>query len=489
MSLGIIGGMTFLHPLTRLVRARPLLWVLLIAAVLRLGIVLAFPSVFAWDQTGTVHGSTAYDTYATHLLATGVYGKAEAGLADAHLPPLYSYVLAGIYGLFGRSSTPVIALHILLDLLTITCLYHIATRLFPYGKAVGALAGLAYAAYPYLIFQNMTLIDTPLFMALLHGFVLLIVLLVQRTAGLDRVGWLCALGAGVLLGLMALTRTNSVLFAFGAALWAWIMLDFRRTTARLLPVALASAVVVAPWIIRSSSLYGTFVPIALNGGENFYQGNSVHTIPYFRAGYDVQWVPPPEGMDIYPDRFGPDANNARQRAGMDYLTSNPSVIPELLWVKFLVHWSIDIAPLRNPVEGEQPLVNYDGTVAASTDSTGDLSLTDLPSGDPVGAYSSSLFDQVGRTVHRFYYGGLFILALIGFALSWRIVRPASLIWLIQIINTLSYVLFHPSTRYRVPTDPLLFTLSAYALVLIALWLWARSRPRTQSSPTVHGATS
>jgi 4-amino-4-deoxy-L-arabinose transferase-like glycosyltransferase len=481
--------MMLLRSFIHLIRARPLLFILLLAAVLRLGIVLRFPSVFAWDQTGTIHGSTAYDTYATNLLATGVYGKAEPGLADAHLPPLYSYLLAGVYALFGRSAPPVIALHILFDLISITCLYHIAACLFPSGKAVGVLAGLAYALYPYLIFQNMTLIDTPMFMALLHGFILLIVLLVTRATGLDRTGWYCATGAGVLLGLMALTRTNSVLFAFGAALWAWLMLDWRRAAARMLPVALASVIIVAPWIARSSALYSTFVPIALNGGENFYQGNSIHTIPYFRAGYDVQWVPPPEGMAIYPDRFGPEANNARQRAGMDYLVANPSVIPELLWVKFLVHWSVDIAPLRNPVEGEQLLVNYDGTVAASTDASGDLALTDLPSGDPVGAYSSSLFDQVGRLVHRLYFGGLLALAFIGFVLSWRFPRPAALIWLIQIINTLTYVIFHPSTRYRVPTDPLLFSLSAYAFIVIALWIGSKTRSRKLPYPAPQGASS
>lgn len=456
-------------------RAHPLVLVLIAAVIVRAAIVIALPTIFAFDQTGTVHGSGAYDTYALNLLATGVYGKVEPGLADAHLPPLYSIVLAGVYGVFGRSAAPVIGLHIVLDLISIACLYPIASRLFPHGRVVGLLSGLAYAFYPYLIFQNMTLIDTALFMALLHGFVLAIVLLVQHPRGRDRRGWLYAVGAGVLLGLMALTRTNAVLFAFGAAIWAWVMTDLPTAIRRLLPVALASALVVAPWIVRSSALYGTFVPIALNGGENFYQGNSIHTVPYFRAGYDVQWVPPPDGADVFVDRFGPEANSFRLRAGIDYLRDHPAVIPELIAVKFLIHWSIDIAPLRNPTEGEAPRVNYQGDVAATVDEQGDLALTDLPPGDPVGAYSGALFDQIGRAVHRIYFGGLLLLAPVGFVLSWRFARRAWWIWLIQIINTLSYVVFHPSTRYRVPTDPLLFTLSAYAAVVIGLWLWARRR--------------
>jgi hypothetical protein len=56
-------------------------------------------------------------------------------------------------------------------------------------------------------------------------------------------------------------------------------------------------------------------------------------------------------------------------------------------------------------------------------------------------------------------------------------REVSLIWFVQIGMMVVYVLFHPSTRYRVPTDPLLFALSAYAL----LWVWLRFRRGTNPS--------
>jgi hypothetical protein len=68
-----------------------------------------------------------------------------------------------------------------------------------------ALAGLFYAIYPYLIFQNLTLIDTPFFMTLLYAFVLLMVLLRERSA-LDKGTWGLAMLAGVVLGLSMLTR-------------------------------------------------------------------------------------------------------------------------------------------------------------------------------------------------------------------------------------------------------------------------------------------
>ena len=97
----------------------------------------------------------------------------------------------------------------------------------------------------------------------------------------------------------------------------------------------------------------------------------------------------------------------------------------------------------------------------------------LPPGDPVDAYSEPLFDQIGRTVHRIYWGGLFLLGLAGIALTLRQWRTVSLLLLAQFSMTVVYMAFHPSTRYRVPTDPLHFLFAAAALV--AGWLWWRAR--------------
>jgi hypothetical protein len=80
---------------------------------------------------------------------------------------------------------------------------------------------------------------------------------------------------------------------------------------------------------------------------------------------------------------------------------------------------------------------------------------------------------------------LFLLALAGMVVSLSQWREVSLLWLIQTGMTVAYVLFHPSTRYRAPTDPLLFTFSAYLLIV----LWAQLRRKrfiAQTSPTLGG---
>jgi hypothetical protein len=72
-----------------------------------------------------------------------------------------------------------------------------------------------------------------------------------------------------------------------------------------------------------------------------------------------------------------------------------------------------------------------------------------------------------------------LLGLAGGLLALRRWRETALLWFAQISMTLVYLAFHPSTRYRVPTDPLWFLFSAYALVM--LWGWWRGR-RQHSAP-------
>src|SRR5690606_16329359 len=100
----------------RLTPQRALIFVLILSVAIRLAALFLFPNVFAFEQTGAIHGSQAYDEYAQNLLTTGVYGRV-AGVPDAAIPPLYSYALAVVYGLFGRGYWQVGLFHTLLDIL------------------------------------------------------------------------------------------------------------------------------------------------------------------------------------------------------------------------------------------------------------------------------------------------------------------------------------------------------------------------------------
>ncbi len=455
--------------------------VLAAALVVRVGVLFAFPDVFNYEQTGAIHGSAAYDEYAIHILETGVYGRIP-GEPDARIPPGYSYALAAVYGTIGRGGVQVGLFNTLLDLISITLLYYIGVTLFGRddrvrGAWLGAGAGLFYAGYPYLVFQNLTLIDTPLFMVLLYGFLLAVILLRERDT-FDRAGIGLAVVGGLLLGAVMLVRPIVPPLALGVALWYLFRRSFVQTVVRLLPVAVIGVVVVLGWTLRNYGVYEAFVPLTTTSGANFWQGNSEYTVPYFRAGYDVQWTAPDlEAADL----DSREADLERFDLAVEYLSSHPERIPELVWVKFLVHWSIDIAPRRNPTAGELPRLEYRGDALVVSEPDQELALSGLQPGDPVAVYSESLFDRVGRLLHRYYYGTLFVLCLLGMALTVREWREVSVLWIAQFTMTVVYVAFHPSTRYRVPTDPLLFLFSAAALY--ALWHWyLQQRTNSVSTP-------
>lgn len=451
------------------------LWiVLLIALALRVGVLLAFPSVFRFEASGAIHGSQAYDDYAQNLLLSGVYGRV-LGQPDAWIPPGYSYALAAVYGLFGRGGLQVGLFNTALDLLSIVALYHIGRLLFAHADApqrgawIGAGAGLFYAGYPYLIFQNLTVIDTPLFMLLLYSFLWVMILLRERER-FDGRTWGYALLGGLILGVSMLVRPILPPLALLVALWFLMRRSFVSSVLRLLPVALLGVVVVLGWTARNYGVYNDFVPMTTTSGANFWQGNSEYTVPYFRAGYDVQWTSPELQTADLSSR---EADAERFALAVEYLRTHPQQIPELLWVKFLVHWSIDIAPRKNPTAGELPRLEYRGDVWVVSEPEESLNLSGLPEGDPVDAYSQPLFDRIGRTLHRYYYGGLFVLCVLGMALTLREWRNVSLLWFTQFGMTFVYMAFHPSTRYRVPTDPLLFLFSVAALLIV--WEWWRHR--------------
>lgn len=454
------------------------LWLALaLAALVRLAALLAFPSIFDFSAPDAViHGSEAYDAYALNLLETGVYGRA-AGVPDSTLPPLYSYALALVYGVFERNYLVVGLVHIAFDLISIALLYDIARRLFEKGafaahaEWIGTLSALFFALYPYLIFQNLTLNDTALWILLLHLFVWLMILLRERE-NFDTHTLQLAVAGGAILGLSALTRALLPPLALLVVLWFKFHLNWRQTISRLLPVVVVSFVALLPWLIRGYQIHGGWVAVALNGGENLYQGANPGAIPIFRAGYDAQWSARPPDAPATDDPYR--NNQLLMEAGLRYLRENPAVIPELLWVKLQVYWNPQVTPLNNLREGERLEVSPAGEVQIIR---GQGSHTGASAALTV-YQDEGLFNRFGRGIHIVYFGGLWLLAIAGAWQSRREWRELSLLVFVQLSHTAVYLVFHPSTRYRSPTDPLLFVFSALTLV----WIWRWWRGRTNPTP-------
>jgi 4-amino-4-deoxy-L-arabinose transferase-like glycosyltransferase len=194
----------------------------------------------------------------------------------ALMGPVYAYLLAGIFKIFGvlttASTLAALTLNNLMSSLICLPIFFIARRSF--GPKIAMWSGWVWAFYPHSIAgSNAWVWDTIL-------GTLLLTLLVLYTLRLENSSsYLAWLGYGLLWVIAALTNANalSLLPFFGA----WIFLrQWRSRTLRLGPIIAASLVFligVAPWVWRCSEIYGRFVAFRGNFGLEVMVGNSSDT--------------------------------------------------------------------------------------------------------------------------------------------------------------------------------------------------------------------
>ena len=130
-------------------------------------------------------------------------------------------------------------------------LFHICQRMFPNGKRIAVLAMLQrFASYPYLVFHNLTLIDTPFFIFWLHLFVLLMIMLREQER-LDRRGWLLVLAGGAVLGMATLTRPILLPLAIFLVPWFYGAPPIRADDWAPLTRWTGECVGPGPWMVRN----------------------------------------------------------------------------------------------------------------------------------------------------------------------------------------------------------------------------------------------
>lgn len=401
-------------------------WLALIV-LLAVGARVAFLALFGHTLSLETSG---YDAYATNLLDGRGYTRFDDRAGDSDLPPLYPAFLVGVYAILGRDPIAVALAQIALDAVTVALIFAIGRRVS--GPLTGLLAATFYGLYPYLVFQNVTVNDTAVFILLLA----LGVWLAYRARDTRR--WTDAATLGVVFGLGALTKTAILLILPLLALWWWRRAGLRSAIRLSAAAGIALLIVLAPWVARNTRLHGEFVLVSTNGGSNLHQGNNPCVADYLARGWDAQWVnclaPTPPGLsEVEADRWH------RQQA-LDYLRENPGEWPRLLWTKLRVLWSPAIMPYDLPP---------------------DPYLVD----DAVFQFHTPTF-EAARIVHLLTYTPLLALGAGGLALAWRDGLEIGPLLAVIAAITLAYLVFHPSTRYRAPADPFVFIFAAYALAQV-----------------------
>jgi tetratricopeptide (TPR) repeat protein len=337
--------------------------------------------------------------------------------------PLYAYFLGVLYFLFDHSLWAVRIVQITLGSIACTLIFLIGEKLF--SRRAGIAAGLILACYAPAIF-----FDGLVEKSILDLFLLTVLLFILCGVN-ESEGWRRWLGAGVVLGLLGLSRENALILAPVVALWIGLYFSERSLSvrARWLGVFFAGMLLVLiPVGLRNLAVGGEFTLTTSQFGPNFFIGNNAAADGTYGS---VRKIIRETQLE------GPDARRLAERAAgheltsgqvstywfnqsLDYIKSRPAEWLQLLAKKWLLVWH------AREIEDSDDFYIYQGY--------------------------SSLLAVFGWFNH---FGILAPLAALGMYLTRRQWRKLWMLYIMIGALALSVTIFYVFGRYRFPLVPLL----------------------------------
>jgi 4-amino-4-deoxy-L-arabinose transferase-like glycosyltransferase len=194
----------------------------------------------------------------------------------AWMAPVYPYLVAGVFQLFGiyskASAIALLSLNSLFSALTCLPVFFIARK--GGSQLVALWAAWSWALFPYSIYFATDWVWEICLTTLLFSVLFLYALHLESSSGV-----LLWAGFGLLWGLAALT--NPVVLSVLPFLGYWIFLRLRHKQERWLRPAMAATfvfvVAVAPWFLRNYRTFHRFVPFRDNLGLELHVGNNGDT--------------------------------------------------------------------------------------------------------------------------------------------------------------------------------------------------------------------
>src|SRR3954465_6410334 len=245
------------------------------------GLALAVRLIFviAWGRTVT------YDPASTSFAFNDPFFYSRAGAAismgdgfsflghpSAHWPPGYSFLLAGVYTVFGADTFNALVANAVIGALTVPLVYWIGRRAL--GRSAAIAAAAALAVFPgQILMADVALAET------FYAFEL--VAFVALVMALGR-SWRALLVLGIVTGLSALTRGEGLLFPVIVLAYGWtrgqrkgagnhaaVVAGGTRGQRKVAVkhaaiVAVVAALVITPWTIRNIDVAKGFVPVGGN---------------------------------------------------------------------------------------------------------------------------------------------------------------------------------------------------------------------------------
>jgi 4-amino-4-deoxy-L-arabinose transferase-like glycosyltransferase len=366
----------------------------------------------------------AFGRVARSLVAGHGFGNVFADTGPtAVVAPVYTYLLAGVFWLFGTytpaSIVAALALNSVFSALVCIPVFLLARRCF--NARAAKWAGWGWAFSPYGIYYGADWAWSTCLVTLLLTVLFLWALALEESG--NPWEWL---GFGALGGLAALTEPVVLAVVPLLGLWTcWQRLRKRESWALpMTAAALGAIAVMAPWFVRDYETFHRFIPIRSGFGLELYIGNSADSLHWV----DRSLHPNHNDAELAEYAQGGElaymAHKAQQ--GKAYIRSHQSqyvcrVLRRVIYI-WTGYWSFSRAYLA-----EEPL--------------------DVP----------NIFLSATMTVLAL--GGLLRLYKAG---ARRVnASLAARFALVFVFFPLAYYFSHPETYYFRPVDPLLVVLAAY----------------------------
>jgi 4-amino-4-deoxy-L-arabinose transferase-like glycosyltransferase len=344
---------------------------------------------------------------------------APTGLS-ALLPPVYSYLLAGIFKVFGvetrASVLAALSLNSVFSALTCIPVFLLARQAF--GERVAKWAGWGWAFSPYGVYYGADWAWSTCLVTLELSCLFLFAWRLENSS--RKRDWILF---GALCGVAALTEP--VVMAVLPLLGIWTLYRRYRLArpwqAQMIAVALAGAVMLSPWLVRNYMLFHKFIPVRSGYGLELYIGNN---------GYSQHWV----NRTLHPnhsdaelseyERVGEIAYmDHKMQQAKDYIRSHPAWYAWMTFRRMVYmwtgYWSFNAAYLK-----DEPL-------------------------DPPNIFVNTTMSLLG-----FW----------GLSLVWRRDRALAVRFaIVFFFFPLTYYFSHPETYYFRPVDPLIVVLAGVAV--------------------------
>jgi 4-amino-4-deoxy-L-arabinose transferase-like glycosyltransferase len=374
------------------------------------------------------------DDFAQTFVKHGTFGYLP-GEPSAYTQPLYGFFLVPLYWIFGRHWVVVGLAQTAVALGVALLVYEIGRRVV--SARAGVIAALIATLNPYLVWHDVHVNREIIDQLVGAAFVLATLIAV------DRRSWLWAAAAGLLAGLGILGNSRLVFVPVILAVFLLVRLG-RRAWASAAILLVASAVAVAPWLIRNRVQVGCWA--ITTDGRALWKANDLQTYGILaRGGWidDVKDPPghpfpnPEEARDLYRETGKKvhvnECANMRyyQRKVRRFWRDHPGAKAKLAAQAVRMEW--DPRPTKTATESGQGL------------------LRDL--------------------VQPVYTSLLFALGIVGLFVVPRFFAALALSLLAY--ETLAAMVFAGATRYRIAWDFLIAVLAAAAIERG----WVRRRAR------------